>query len=283
MAQLMLTIGLPIALAWMMFCVGITLSVADFKRVSEYPGKIALGLTAQLIGLPLIAYLLIHTFALPEVVAVGLWILALAPGGASSNAISHLAGGDAALSITMTAVSSLIIPFSLPLLLPLVLTEVSTVIPLKTAILQLMVVTLLPVTLGMLLHHFCKGERFHQFSAFAGKTALWALFFTVAVTLAANTAVFTQLFSIAALMVLLLCLLGMGLGVVCAKLLSGDAKLTKTFAIEVGIQNAGTAIFVAIVQLQQPELALTPLLYGVLMNLPAVMLIAWNKQKTVKA
>lgn len=81
----------------------------------------------------------------------------------------------------------------------------------------------------------------------------------------------------------LLCLLGMGLGVVCAKLLSGDAKLTKTFAIEVGIQNAGTAIFVAIVQLQQPELALTPLLYGVLMNLPAVILIVWNKQKTVKA
>ncbi len=73
MAQLMLTIGLPIALAWMMFCVGITLSVADFKRVSEYPGKIALGLTAQLIGLPLIAYLLIHTFALPEV--GGCWIV----------------------------------------------------------------------------------------------------------------------------------------------------------------------------------------------------------------
>ncbi|CZF79669.1 Sodium Bile acid symporter family protein [Grimontia celer] len=279
MAQAMLTIGLPIALAWMMFCVGITLSLADFKRVAEYPGKIAAGLTAQLVGLPLIAYILIHVFALPEVVAVGLWILALAPGGASSNAISHLAGGDSALSITMTAVSSLIIPFSLPLMLPLVLSDVSAVIPVKTAILQLVAVTLLPVTIGMLLNHFVKGEGFTRFSVLAGKSALWALFFTVAVTLAANTAVFSQLFSVASVMVLSLCLLGMGLGVAVSKLFSGDRKLTRTFAIEVGIQNAGTAIFVAVVQLQQPELALTPLLYGVLMNIPAVILIALNKRR----
>lgn len=278
MAQAMLTIGLPIALAWMMFCVGITLSLADFKRVAEYPGKIAAGLTAQLVGLPLIAYILIHVFALPEVVAVGLWILALAPGGASSNAISHLAGGDSALSITMTAVSSLIIPFSLPLMLPLVLSDVSAVLPVKTAILQLVAVTLLPVTIGMLLNHFMKGEGFTRFSVLASKSALWALFFTVAVTLAANTAVFSQLFSVASVMVLLLCLLGMGLGVAVSKLFSGDQKLTRTFAIEVGIQNAGTAIFVAVVQLQQPELALTPLLYGVLMNIPAVILIALNKR-----
>ncbi|NGN96623.1 bile acid:sodium symporter family protein [Grimontia sp. S25] len=279
MAQAMLTIGLPIALAWMMFCVGITLSLTDFKRVAEYPGKIAAGLTAQLVGLPLIAYILIHVFALPEVVAVGLWILALAPGGASSNAISHLAGGDSALSITMTAVSSLIIPFSLPLMLSLVLSDVSAVIPVKTAILQLIAVTLLPVTIGMLLNHFVKGEGFTRFSVLAGKSALWALFFTVAVTLAANTAVFSQLFSVASVMVLLLCLLGMGLGVAVSKLFSGDRKLTRTFAIEVGIQNAGTAIFVAVVQLQQPELALTPLLYGVLMNIPAVILIVLNKRR----
>lgn len=278
MAQAMLTIGLPLALGWMMFCVGITLSVADFKRVVDYPGKIAAGLAAQLIGLPLIAFTMVHVFALPDMVAVGLWILALAPGGASSNAISHLAGGDSALSITMTAVSSLIIPFSLPLLLPVVLTDASAAIPVKTAILQLVAVTLLPVTLGMAIRHVMNGEGFARFSAFAASSALWALFFTVAVTLAANTAVFSQLFSIASVMVLLLCLLGMGLGVAVAKLFSGDSKLSKTFAIEVGIQNAGTAIFVAIVQLQQPELALTPLLYGVLMNIPAIILILLNKR-----
>ncbi|OEE74762.1 Na(+)-dependent transporter [Enterovibrio norvegicus FF-162] len=273
MSQTMLTIGLPIALAWMMFCVGLTLSLADFKRVLQFPGKISAGLAAQLIGLPLIAYGLIQLLNLPPVVAVGLWILALAPGGASSNAISHLAGGDSALSITMTAISSLIIPFSLPLLLPIVLPDVAATLPVKTAILQLVAVTLMPVVLGMLLKRFIIATWFDKFTHAAGRTALWALFFTVAITLAANTKVFYQLFSVASLAVLLLCLLGMGLGALVAKGFGDDAKLTKTFSIEVGIQNAGTAIFVAVVQLQQPELALTPLLYGILMNIPVVLLI----------
>ena len=91
MGQTMLTVALPIALAWMMYCVGLTLSVADFKRVGRYPLFMCwLGLVAQLIGLPLIALALIHFLGLPEVVAVGLWLLALAPGGASSNVITHL-------------------------------------------------------------------------------------------------------------------------------------------------------------------------------------------------
>lgn len=87
MGQTMLTVALPIALAWMMYCVGLTLSVADFKRVGRYPMAVLLGLSAQLIGLPLIALALIQLLGLPEVVAVGLWLLALAPGGASSRLI----------------------------------------------------------------------------------------------------------------------------------------------------------------------------------------------------
>ncbi|MBE1277209.1 bile acid:sodium symporter family protein [Enterovibrio baiacu] len=281
MSQTMLTVGLPIALAWMMFCVGLTLTVADFKRVSEFPGKVAAGLSAQLIGLPIIAYCLIQLFNLPEVVAVGLWILALAPGGASSNAICHLCGGDSALSITMTAISSLIIPFSLPLMLPFVLSDVSAIIPVKTAIMQLIAVTLVPVLLGMTFKRFCTSAGFERFAQFAGRTALWALFFTVAITLAANTKVFNQLFSVASIAVLLLCVLGMALGVAVAKGLGGDATLSKTLSIEVGIQNAGTAIFVAVVQLNQPQLALTPLLYGILMNIPAIILIVMSRRKAV--
>lgn len=148
----------------------------------------------------------------------------------------------------------------------------------KTAIMQLIAVTLVPVLFGMVLNHFIRGKRFDAFTEFAGKSALWALFFTVAVTLAANTSVFNQLFSQASVAVLTLCLLGMGLGLAVSKLFRGDAKLSKTFAIEVGVQNAGTAIFVAVVQLKQPELALTPLLYGVLMNIPVVILIALNRR-----
>ncbi|WP_028025181.1 bile acid:sodium symporter family protein [Enterovibrio calviensis] len=279
MSQMMLTIGLPIALAWMMFCVGLTLSITDFKRVLQYPTKVAAGLAAQLIGLPVIAYALVIVLDLPSVVAVGLWILALAPGGASSNAICHLAGGDSALSITMTAISSLIIPFSLPLLLPLMLPDVAATLPVKTAILQLVAVTLVPTLLGMAFNRYVRAAWSETFTQFAGRSALWALFFTVAITLAANTKVFYQMFSVASVAVMLLCLLGMGLGALVARGFGRDPTLTKTFSIEVGIQNAGTAIFVAVVQLNQPELALTPLLYGILMNIPVVILISRYRRR----
>ncbi|WEM43213.1 bile acid:sodium symporter family protein [Photobacterium sp. DA100] len=273
MGQTMLTVALPIALAWMMYCVGLTLSLADFKRVGRYPRVVFSGLAAQLIGLPLIALALIHSLGLPEVVAVGLWLLALAPGGASSNVITHLCGGNTALSISMTAVSSLIIPFSLPLLLPVVLSDSQLVLPLKTAILQLVMVTLVPVSIGMLCHHFGRGKGYGRFAKWAGRSSIWVLMFTVAITLAANTKVFQQLFSTVSVVAIALCLLGMALGVVVAFWLKGGEVLTKTLAIEVGIQNAGTAIFVAVVQLKQPELALTPLLYGVLMNIPVAVMI----------
>ncbi|WP_064602722.1 bile acid:sodium symporter family protein [Photobacterium sp. J15] len=279
MGQTMLTVVLPLALAWMMFCVGLTLTVADFKRVALYPQRVLAGLCAQLIGLPLLAYIMISVFALPEPVVIGLWLLALAPGGASSNAITHLSGGDSALSISMTAISSLIIPVSLPVMLTLVMPDVQLVFPLKTAILQLAAVTLVPVLLAMLIKHRAKGDWFARFSRLAGRSSLVALFVTVIVTVGANTAVFHQLFSVASIAAVGLCIAGMLLGFASAKLLGGDKALVKTLAIEVGIQNAGTAIFVAVVQLQRPELALTPLLYGVLMNLPAFAMIYLNQRR----
>lgn len=277
----MLTVALPIALAWMMFCVGLTLSVADFKRVGQFPGRVLLGLSAQLLGLPLLAFVMIWLFALPESVAIGLWLLALAPGGASSNAITHMSGGDSALSITMTAISSLIIPFSLPLMLALVVPDAQLIFPLKTAILQLAAVTLVPVLLGMAIKHWVTGSWFDRFSQFAGRSALGALFLTVMVTVAANSGVFHQLFSFASVAAVSLCLAGMLLGASAAKLFRGDKALVKTMAIEVGVQNAGTAIFVAVVQLQRPELALTPLLYGLLMNLPAFVMIYWYQRRNL--
>ncbi len=284
MSHTMLTVALPIALAWMMYCVGLTLSTADFKRVGQYPGRVLLGLSVQLLGLPLLAFAMIWLFALPEPVAIGLWLLALAPGGASSNAITHMSGGDSALSITMTAISSLIIPLSLPVMLALVVPDTQLIFPLKTAILQLTAVTLVPVLLGMATRHWATGEWFERFSPFANRSALGALFLTVMVTLAANTGVFHQLFSVASVAAVSLCVAGMLLGASAAKMFRGDKVLVKTMAIEVGVQNAGTAIFVAVVQLQRPELALTPLLYGVLMNLPAfVMIYFFQRRKLARA
>ncbi|OAN18422.1 Na(+)-dependent transporter [Photobacterium jeanii] len=279
MSQTLLTVALPIALAWMMFCVGMTLRVADFARVSQYPLKVIAALLAQLLGLPLLAYAVITVLGLPEPVAVGLWLLALAPGGASSNAITHLSGGDSALSITMTAISSLIIPFSMPMLVTWLMPELVLAIPLKTAILQLAAVTIVPVLLGIALHHFAERKPwFASLTTVAGKSALWVLFFTVAITLVANTKVFHLMASMATVAAIVLCVAGMLMGALVARTLGEGSKVVKTFAIEVGIQNAGTAIFAAVVLLGRPEFAVTPLLYGVLMNIPAFALIYWHRK-----
>ncbi|WP_255550326.1 bile acid:sodium symporter family protein [Moritella sp. 28] len=185
------------------------------------------------------------------------------------------------MSISMTAFSSLIVPFSIPVLLPIVMPDTVLNMPLKTAVLQLMAVTILPVVLAMLIRHYFSSKIMQRFYAIAERSSLWALCLMVAITVIANGNKMTELFSIAALAVLVLCLLAMLLGILTAKIIHGDKQLSKTFAIEVGIQNAGTAIFVAVVLLQKPELALTPLLYGVLMNIPAALLVLMSKNSHV--
>ncbi|MDO6497364.1 bile acid:sodium symporter family protein [Photobacterium sanguinicancri] len=282
MSQILLTVALPMALAWMMLCVGMTLSVFDFKRVSQYPFKVIAALLAQLVGLPLLAYAIITLLGLPEPIAVGLWLLALAPGGASSNAITHLSGGDSALSITITAISSVVIPFTMPVLLTLFMPELSLVIPLKTAILQLTAVTLLPVLVGMALRHYTDESWFTPFAEKAGKSALWALFFTVIITVSANTEVFHLFASKATVAVIALCVTGMVMGALIARIMGEKSAVVKTFAIEVGVQNAGTAIFAAVILLGRPEFAITPLLYGILMNIPAFGLIYFYRARQRK-
>ncbi|MCL6414900.1 bile acid:sodium symporter [Aestuariirhabdus sp. Z084] len=280
MSQIAMTIILPIALGWIMFCVGLALTPADFRRVLVTPGQVVTGLVLQLAGLPLLALSLIYLMDLQGIVAVGLWLLALSPGGATSNAISQMCGGDAALSITLTGMTSLIVPLSMPLLLPVVLAGVELQLPYKTAVLQLTVVTVVPVVIGMLLRHL--GRRVVvRILPWMQRSAFTALVATVVVIVLANQHVVAALWSLAALAALLLCLMGMLLGYCVSRYWRDHPALGPTFAVEVGIQNAGTAIFVAAVMLQRPELAMTPLVYGVLMNIPALLLIARRHRRSV--
>lgn len=276
---LMLTIALPLTLAWIMFCVGLQLTPADFLRVFKAPKWIGLGLFAQLLLLPLIVWGLVSAFSIPSVIAIGLYLIALSPGGNTSNAITGLLGGNVALSTTLTAISSLIIPFTFPLLLPVFVDGAALSISPVKSFLQLTMISILPMLLGMLVYFQSKHHLWLLSPIkIAQKTSLFALFLVVLITVLSNQQVLAKLISQAAFYVLLLCVVAMIAGVLLAKLFKADSIIAKTFAVEVGIQNAGTAIFVAIYQLQSPELAITPLLYGVLMNVPVVLLIVFAKK-----
>ncbi len=111
MTSTVFTIFMPIALGLVMFGLGLTLTVADFDRVLKYPKAAAVALTCQLVVLPAICYGLIVAFGLQGALAVGMMLLVAAPGGITANLFSHLAGGDVALNITLTAMNSLLSAF----------------------------------------------------------------------------------------------------------------------------------------------------------------------------
>lgn len=281
--QILAQLALPISLALMMFSLGLSLTINDFRRIAISPRPVLIGVVMQLLLLPVIAAGLITVAqlftSLSQALIVGLLILAACPGGATSNIISHLSGGDGALSISMTAIVSVMVPFILPLSLAMQLSwwgESSAVeLPLLKTLLQLLIITVLPVFLGMAIR-----RRWSKtvLSIEPRVRKLSTLIFVLLV-LSLMYGQWPQLskmgMSVAALC-LGLCLCAMLVAYLLARWQGFDKRVVKTLSIEVGIQNAGTGMFIAAVVLNQPELALVPLMYGLVMNIPAFSLIALN-------
>lgn len=154
MQQTALTaIFLPIALGIIMLGLGLSLTVADFRRVVLYPRAVIVGLVCQMLILPAVCFGIATGFGLPPQFAVGLMLLAASPGGATANLFSHLAKGDVALNITLTAVNSVLTLFTLPLLVNFALTHfmrTEKIIPLQfDKVIQVFAIVLVPVAIGM--------------------------------------------------------------------------------------------------------------------------------------
>jgi BASS family bile acid:Na+ symporter len=276
--QMLANVILPAALAFLMWVLGLAVRPADFLRVARFPTVIALALCLQFFLLPLLAWLVIAVWNLPVTLAAGLIILAVCPSGVTSNVITYLGRGDVALSITLTAIGSVVAPMTIPLLLNLQLpwlglqvTEFS--LPVLPTIGRLALITALPLLFGMLIRR--------RLPAFAERweprlrRLCLPAFATLVVLLAfVNRDSLPGLWSTAAAACLSLCTLAMLAGAGVARLRGYSVAWQRTFAVEVGIQNAGTGMLVAAVLMGRPEFAIAPLFYGVLMNLPALILIA---------
>jgi bile acid:Na+ symporter, BASS family len=147
---------LPLSLSIIMLGMGLTLTIGDFKRIIEIPKPIITGLLTQLIVLPAVAFLLVHFWTLKPEFAVGIILLAACPGGATSNLFAYLAKCDAALSISLTAISSLITIFTIPFIVNLGLklhmgTSNEIALPVIETMLKIMIITVIPVVIGMYL------------------------------------------------------------------------------------------------------------------------------------
>lgn len=283
MQQLVTQVLLPLILALVMLGIGMALQPADFKRVLLKPKACILGLFLQLLFLPCLALVLIGLLPLSPLAAAGLFLVSLCPGGATSNLFSLIARGDAALSVTLTGVTSLLTPLTLPLLF-LAYLQINPLdaghfqLPLWPVIQQLALVTLVPVVLGMLVR-----LRFPvwtiRFQPGLRRLSTLAMLLIVISLLATHLHLLERILSVEGLAILLLSTTAILSGYLMARKSGLKEREQRTLGLEVGVQNAGTAIMVALTILQMPALVLVPLMYGILMNLPAFGFVAWLYRK----
>jgi BASS family bile acid:Na+ symporter len=260
-AALISKIFLPISLAIIMLGMGMTLVPDDFKRIFKFPKAILIGLTNQLIFLPIIGFSLAILFDLDPIMAVGLMILATCPGGPTSNLITQVCKGNIALSVTLTAIASfisiLIIPFILSYSLAYFGSETGATIklPIMDTVLQIMVITVIPITIGMLIRKF--KTSFAKRMEKPMRTASTIIFILVFIAvLAANKDMLVDGMKKAGLVTLLLNIITMGLGYFTAKLFKLDLKSRISITVESGIQNGTLALVIAASILNNVEMGI---------------------------
>ncbi|MDE6118404.1 MAG: bile acid:sodium symporter family protein [Muribaculaceae bacterium] len=263
-------IVLPI-LTILMFDLGLTLRVADFAMLKRAPIAVTAGLLGQILFLPAIALLLIWTFGLSGHLALGLMLIACCPGGSSSNVFSALAGGDVALSVSLTAFSSVITLATMPLLLGSMVD-----LPLFNLIMQNVVLVLVPVGIGMFVAVFRPAAAAGIHSV-VSRLAFPALMLLITVFFLAHRATIIANFSVVGPVVFLLLVLAMGAVALLAFVCRLDSVRRRTLVIEVGMQNSAQAIALAASPLVFADntLAIPAIVYALLMNVVLLAYVAW--------
>jgi len=281
--ELISKVFLPLALAIIMLGMGMTLIISDFTRVIKYPRAILIGLTNQLIFLPIIGFSLAIAFNLKPVMAVGLMILASCPGGPTSNLITQVCKGNIALSVTLTAVASLISILTIPFILSYALeyfgsnTDVTIKLPIIDTILQIVGITVIPISIGMLIrkHKTSFAKRMEK----PMRTASTVIFILVFIAvLAANANKLIAGMKEAGLVTLVLNIATMGLGYLTARLFKLNLKNTISITIESGIQNGTLALVIATSILNNVEMGIPIGAYAIWMFLTAGILM-WQLGK----
>jgi len=266
---------LPLGLAFIMFAMGLALVPGDFARVITRPKAMAAGLVARILLLPATAALLILLFEPAPEVAVGLMILAACPGGVTSNFLSYLARGDAALSISLTAVSSLAGALTLPLTVNIALQVFAASEAIEISIARMTI----GVLAGMALRHFspCWAKRLET-GARRLSVAVFALI--VIGAFASQWGDMARLFAAAGPLAMALNLATVTLGFALAAGLRLNRAQRTAITMECGLQNAGVTIFVAATIMGRPELMIPALIYALWMNVTAVGVIGWELART---
>lgn len=277
-ADPLLTFFLPAALGIIMLGLGLSLSLGDFARVAKFPKPVLIGLACQLLLLPLACFFLAKAFGLAPALAVGLMLLAASPGGTTANLYSHLAHGDVALNITLTAVNSVIAILTMPLIVNLSLAyfmSADQAIPLQFAkVVQVFAIVLGPVAIGMWLR-----SRFPGFAERMQKPVkiISALFLLLIILLAVakDWRTFVDYAPAVGGAALAFNLLSMAVGYCVPRLLKLNLRQAIAIAMEIGIHNGTLAIFIALNVLQNATISVPAAVYSLLMFVTAAVFAWW--------
>ena len=276
-------IVLPI-LTLLMFDLGLALRFEDFGRVFRRPWPIAVALVGQLVFLPAIALALAYALKLPPVFFIGLVLIACCPGGSSSNVFSKLADGDVALSVTLTALSSIITLFTIPFIMSwatrLVGESVGITLPVGNLIKQNLVLMLLPVLLGIGLH-YAWPKAAEKTDKVLTKLAFPLLLVLITVFYIQHHRTILENIGILGLCVTALILVAIGISSLLSRLVRNSPQQRRTVIIEVGMQNAAQAIAIASSPLifASDEMAIPAILYSLMMNIVLLTYVAVVRHK----
>ena len=239
----------PIALALIMLALGLGLTGQDFLRVAKQPKDFLVGLICQLILLPIIAFLLLKIFNLPLEIALGVMIIAAAPGGVTSNVLTKFANGDVALSISLTAIISLISIISVPFIVfksaeLLGVAEISKEISMTGISMKMFLVVTLPVLIGMLIRKFATNFVMSKSQLIERISVLLFVIVFAAIWVEEWENIMGYIKQ-AGLITLVLNIVMMFIGYYVAKFLASGVSQRKSISLECGLQNGTLAVFVA--------------------------------------
>jgi BASS family bile acid:Na+ symporter len=279
-ADTLLTLFLPMALGIIMLGLGLSLTLADFTRVAKFPKPVLIGLGCQLLLLPLVCFFLAKAFGLAPALAVGLMLLAASPGGTTANLYSHLAHGDVALNITLTAVNSVIAVLTMPLIVNLSLAyfmEGDQALPLQfTKVVQVFIIVLGPVAIGLWIR-----SRFPGFALRMEKPVkiISALFLLVIIILAVvkDWQTFVDYAPLVGGAALAFNLISLAVGYWVPRLCKLSLRQSIAIGMEIGIHNGTLAIALALspMLLNNATMSIPAAIYSIIMFFTAAAFGWW--------
>jgi BASS family bile acid:Na+ symporter len=279
--QFVNTAVVPIGLMLVMFSLGLTLTLRDFALVARRPLLVGAGFATHLLVLPLLGLVVGLLFRLSPELALGLFIVSLCPAGTTSNAMTFVGRGNVALAVVLTALSSMVTVFTIPLVLswavPWFLAGGTATVPtlsVPAMILQLARITLIPIVVGMVFRHFLP-ELAARMARWLRPTAFVIVVIVIVFSVAVSAAMVLDNLVRATPAIIALNVAAMGFGLLLGQLIGVGARDAMTLAIETGVQNVTLAIFLTLTVLGSLPLAVTQNIYGVVMIVNATLLIRW--------